>query len=287
MKKLLFTVLLFLFAFAAVSCDEATNTQETCNHVWEEATCTTPKKCSACGTTSGSALAHDWSAATCTTPKKCTACGESEGAELGHEWENATCTNPKTCSRCNKIDGYALGHTEVTDKAVAATCTQAGKTEGKHCSACHTTLIAQTTIQPTGNHSGQYVCTGCNTSFFDMTKELLIKRGGSYSSNNYKITYNSSENRIEIVYTKTSNNTSRDKYTFLAYILENSSSLVWGYSHEYDKVGFSNGQYIYQGTAEEYMIGEIICSSVSTSTSTLDYTYNTFSTQYSYIYIMG
>ena len=177
----------------------------------------------------------------------------------------------------------AKGHTEVTDKAVAATCTQAGKTEGKHCSACHTTLIAQTTIQPTGNHSGQYVCTGCNTSFFDMTKELLIKRGGSYSSNNYKITYNSSENRIEIVYTKTSNNTSRDKYTFLVYILENSSSLVWGYSHEYDKLGFSNGQYIYQGTAEEYMVGEIICSSVSTSTSTLDYTYNTFSTQYSYI----
>ncbi|MBQ2444889.1 MAG: carbohydrate-binding protein [Oscillospiraceae bacterium] len=46
-----------------------------------------------------------------------------------------------TCSRCHESykDSYvnAKGHTEAIDKAVAATCTTTGKTEGKHCSVCN------------------------------------------------------------------------------------------------------------------------------------------------------
>lgn len=37
-------------------------------------------------------------------------------------------------------------HTPVTDKAVAATCTATGKTEGSHCSVCNTVIKAQATI---------------------------------------------------------------------------------------------------------------------------------------------
>ena len=42
-------------------------------------------------------------------------------------------------------------HTIVVDKAVAATCTTAGKTQGKHCSVCNTVLTAQTTIPAKGH----------------------------------------------------------------------------------------------------------------------------------------
>ncbi|MBP3401563.1 MAG: hypothetical protein J6K85_00725, partial [Clostridia bacterium] len=45
----------------------------------------------------------------------------------------------------------ALGHTEVVDAAVAPTCTEAGKTEGKHCSVCNEVIVAQTTVAALGH----------------------------------------------------------------------------------------------------------------------------------------
>ena len=45
----------------------------------------------------------------------------------------------------------ARGHTEVTDAAVAPTCTETGKTEGSHCSVCNTVLKAQEVIPATGH----------------------------------------------------------------------------------------------------------------------------------------
>ena len=45
----------------------------------------------------------------------------------------------------------ASGHTEVTDAAVAATCTTDGKTAGKHCSVCNTVLVKQETIKANGH----------------------------------------------------------------------------------------------------------------------------------------
>ena len=48
-------------------------------------------------------------------------------------------------------DDPARGHTEVTDAAVAPTCTETGKTEGKHCSVCNTVLKAQEVIPALGH----------------------------------------------------------------------------------------------------------------------------------------
>lgn len=43
------------------------------------------------------------------------------------------------------------GHTEVTDAAVAATCTETGLTEGKHCSVCSEVLVAQEEVAALGH----------------------------------------------------------------------------------------------------------------------------------------
>ena len=71
-----------------------------------------------------------------------------------------TCTGDglqyNQCSRCGAWDTEgkvlpATGHVEVTDAAVAATCTTPGKTEGKHCSVCGTVLVAQTEVPALGH----------------------------------------------------------------------------------------------------------------------------------------
>ena len=44
-----------------------------------------------------------------------------------------------------------VAHTEVVDAAVAATCTEKGKTEGKHCSVCNEVLVAQEEVAALGH----------------------------------------------------------------------------------------------------------------------------------------
>ena len=72
--------------------------------------------------------------------------------------EEATCTaegtQTRTCSVCGTVETQtiaALGHTEVIDKAVAATCTKTGLTEGKHCSVCNTVIKAQEVVPAKGH----------------------------------------------------------------------------------------------------------------------------------------
>ena len=67
-----------------------------------------------------------------------------------------------TSAYSNVAEGtYTHIHTLVTDKAVAATCTTAGKTEGKHCSACGAVTVAQKTIAAKGHSFSNGTCTVC------------------------------------------------------------------------------------------------------------------------------
>lgn len=54
-------------------------------------------------------------------------------------------------------DPCASGHTEVADAAVAATCTEAGLSEGSHCSVCNKVLTEQKRVEPIAHTAGEWV----------------------------------------------------------------------------------------------------------------------------------
>ena len=90
------------------------------------------------------------------------------------------------CTKCDKyfvienelpvettLEGVTVivPHTPVTDSAIAATCTEAGKTEGSHCSVCNAIIVAQEDIAPLGHDLGEWqqdstkhykVCSRCD-----------------------------------------------------------------------------------------------------------------------------
>ena len=156
-------------------------------------------------------------AATCTTDGKtagshCSVCGKVIKAQTvikatGHkygEWavtKEPTCTaagtQSRTCSVCKNVENKTIkakGHTEVTDSAVAATCTTDGKTAGSHCSVCGKVIKAQTVIKATGhkygswtvtkaatcteNGSQKHSCTVCGNSETQTIKATGHKAGG-------------------------------------------------------------------------------------------------------------
>ena len=138
--------------------------------------------------------------------RSCSVCGAEETKTidaLGHDYsdqwtvdEEADCVNDgsksRHCSRCDaKTDVTVIeakGHTEVVDKAVAATCTADGYTEGKHCSVCNAVIVAQkkiaatghkyveTVVEPSYSNRGYtlYECSVCGYSYKDNYEEQLI-----------------------------------------------------------------------------------------------------------------
>ena len=76
-----------------------------------------------------------------------------------------------------------IKHIEVIDKKVEPKCTQAGLTEGKHCSVCNTVIVAQKEIPALGHNYKDGICTTCgeketifiNTSTYKIENEKYIR----------------------------------------------------------------------------------------------------------------
>ena len=68
-----------------------------------------------------------------------------------HVWEGGSCTEPRTCSVCHAVEEEALGHAEESVLGYAATCTEAGLSDGTVCSICNTVVVAQEVIPALGH----------------------------------------------------------------------------------------------------------------------------------------
>ena len=95
----------------------------------------------------------------------CNQCGEIRKAPHDYKWiidaqnncgvtglKHEECLACGTTRNLNTTIDATNEHTEVVDKAVAATCTATGLTEGKHCSVCGKIFVAQEVVDAIGHN---------------------------------------------------------------------------------------------------------------------------------------
>ena len=110
-------IMALVLTFSLASCNKS------CDHVYDDCA---DIECNLCGETRDSM--HSWKDADCVTPKTCTVCQKTEGSALGHEWTTPDvdqCEVQSTCSRCGATEGENKEH--IYDNACDTTCNTCGK----------------------------------------------------------------------------------------------------------------------------------------------------------------
>lgn len=118
-----------------------------------------------------------------------------------HEGKEPTCLENGwylyyTCSRCTYSTFKSIeskGHTEVTDEAVAATCTEKGLGTGRHCKVCGEITLKQAEIAPTGHEYGEWHqvsgggCTSEATAVRICVKCFAVDKGENTEAHVFKV----------------------------------------------------------------------------------------------------
>ena len=105
---------------------------------------------------------HEWSSWTVSKQAAC----ETEGEKT------------RSCYKCGEDEKEvlpALGHEEVIDEAVEPTCTEEGKTEGKHCARCRKVIVEQNCVPALGHKNKNGMCLNCKQDI--STKGLKYEDG--------------------------------------------------------------------------------------------------------------
>ena len=173
------------------------------NQATEETTGSRYHTCTVCGykeTEEIPVIPHthsfgDWKNNDTSHWKECR-CGEKSelSAHTYGDWvtiTEATCTTTgskkHTCTACGYSETATIptaAHKETTIPGKAATCTEAGLTDGKKCSVCGTITLEQTTIDAKGHSMSNGTCTVCGYTVVVASNGLkftLNSDGKSYS----------------------------------------------------------------------------------------------------------
>lgn len=105
---------------------------------------------------------HEWSSWTVSKQAAC----ETEGEKT------------RSCYKCGEDEKEvlpALGHEEVIDEEVEPTCTEDGKTEGKHCARCGKVMVEQNCVPALGHKNKNGICLNCKQDI--STKGLKYEDG--------------------------------------------------------------------------------------------------------------
>lgn len=129
-----------------------------------------------------------------------------------HKYEKSEIVNPTCISKgytiyqCACEDSYkadykdVYGHNIIVDKAVAATCTKSGLTEGSHCSVCNTVIVAQKQLSAKGHSWSKWTVTKvasvgvkgeekrtCHTCKITETRSIAALKENNYETFKEKI----------------------------------------------------------------------------------------------------
>ena len=113
------------------------------------------------------------------------------------EWKDVTIGGGNNCLTGADIRyNYVHVHTIVIDEADPATCTEAGLTEGSHCSVCNEVIVAQTEVAALGHKWDNGTVTGGGFKTFTCTvcgetekKDISKLKNGLYKENGHWYLY--------------------------------------------------------------------------------------------------
>ena len=169
-----------------------------------------------------------------------------------HTFVGATCTADGTCG-CGAVGGK-LGHTEQIVAGKAATCESTGLTEGKKCSACGETLVAQEEIPAKGHeYETLYVWADDNST---CTSKQICKNDASHVVEGETVTVSHIDLHVtasKVTFTYHAGEQTKVVESDLA--LENNIATIYApavegrvASHDYVKYGFHDAAATYEFT---------------------------------------